>query len=76
MPAFLYAGLGDREDAFRWMEKAYQEHSWCMLDLNIDPIWDPIRSDPQFAEYVRKAGLPEDSGQFVKQRESALAKLE
>jgi TolB-like protein/DNA-binding winged helix-turn-helix (wHTH) protein len=76
LPAFLYAGLGDREDAFRWMEKAYQEHSWCMLDLNIDPIWDPIRSDPQFAEYVRKAGLPEDSGQFVKQRESALAKLE
>jgi TolB-like protein/DNA-binding winged helix-turn-helix (wHTH) protein len=69
-PAFLYANLGDKDAAFRWLEKAYQEHSWCMLYLNNDRIWDPIRSDPRFAEYVRLAGLPEDHGQYLKLREA------
>jgi len=68
-PAFLYANLGDKDAAFRWLEKAYQEHSWCMLNLNTDDIWDPIRSDPRFAEYVRRAGLPQDHGQFLETRE-------
>ena len=68
-PAFLYANLGDKDDAFRWLEKAYQEHSWCMLYLNLDDMWDPIRSDPRFAEYVRRAGLPPDHGQFLEARE-------
>ena len=68
-PAFLYANLGDKDAAFRWLEKAYQEHSWCMLYLNSDDMWDPIRSDPRFVEYVRRAGLPEDHGQFSESRE-------
>jgi len=68
-PAFLYANLGDRDAAFRWLEKAHKEHSWCMLYLNNDKIWDPIRSDPRFAEYVHRAGLPADRGQFAKVRE-------
>jgi len=53
--------------AFRWLEKAYTEHSWCMLELNHSLVWDPIRSDTRFAEYVRKAGLPEDHGQYLRQ---------
>jgi TolB-like protein/DNA-binding winged helix-turn-helix (wHTH) protein len=68
-PAFLYAGLGDKEDAFRWLEKAYKAHSWCMLFLNQNGIWDPIRSDPRFARYVKLAGLPEDHGQLKKQQD-------
>jgi len=72
-PAFLYANLGDMDDGFRWLEKAYQEHSWCMLYLNLDPIWDAIRGDPRFAEYGRKAGLPDDHGQFLQTRESSVA---
>jgi TolB-like protein/DNA-binding winged helix-turn-helix (wHTH) protein len=68
-PAFLYANLGDRAAAFRWLEKAYREHSWCMLYLNDDKMWDPIRDDPRFKQYVRLAGLPEDTGQYLKQRE-------
>jgi len=67
MPAFVYASLGAKEDAFRWLEKAYTEHSWCMLELNHSLVWDPIRSDTRFAEYVRKAGLPEDHGQYLRQ---------
>jgi len=73
-PAFLYANLGDKEAAFRWLEKAYREHSWCMLGLSQDNIWDPIRSDPRFAEYVRRAGLPADHGQFTKLREELAPK--
>ena len=69
-PAFMYANLGEKEAAFHWLEKAYQAHSWCMLYLNQDAIWDPIRPDPRFAEYVRRAGLPEDHGQFWKLREA------
>jgi hypothetical protein len=72
-PAFLYSSLGDKETAFRWLQKASEEHSWCMLYLNDDMVWDPIRGDRRFAEFVRRAGLPEDHGQFFQQRdESAL----
>jgi tetratricopeptide (TPR) repeat protein len=67
-PAFLYAKLGDKEPAFRWLQKAYEDHSWCMLYLETDPMWDPIRSDPRFAEFERRAGLLEDHGQFVEER--------
>src|SRR5436305_10284556 len=72
LPAYLYASLADKEDAFRWLEKAYQEHSWCMLELNVEKNWDPIRRDPRFAEYVRKAGLPEDRGDTTKFEELSL----
>jgi TolB-like protein/DNA-binding winged helix-turn-helix (wHTH) protein/Tfp pilus assembly protein PilF len=58
-PAFVYASLGDKEDAFRWLQKAAEEHSWCMMFLSNDPVWDPIRSDPRFAELVRRTGLPQ-----------------
>jgi len=70
-PAFLYSSLGDKETAFRWLQKAYEEHSWCMLYLNDDKVWDPIRSDRRFAEFVHRAGLPEDHGQFFQQREES-----
>ena len=69
-PAFMYASLGDKEGAFRWLKKAHQAHSWCMLGLNADAICDPIRGDRRFAEFVRRAGLPEDRGQFAELRES------
>ena len=73
LPAYLYASLADKEDAFRWLEKAYQEHSWCMLELNVEKNWDAIRRDPRFAEYVRKAGLPEDRGRYDKVRGTQFA---
>jgi tetratricopeptide (TPR) repeat protein len=57
--AFMYSAVNDRENAFRWLEKAYADHSWCILYLKNDPIWNPIRSDPRFAALIRRAGLPE-----------------
>ena len=57
--ASLYADLGDKEQAFRWLNTAYQERDWLLLGLKTDFSLDPIRSDPQFAELVRKVGLPQ-----------------
>jgi len=55
--ARIYAGLGDKEQAFTWLEKAYEERSSGLYLLNVDPIWDPLRSDPRFNDLLRRIGL-------------------
>jgi TolB-like protein len=57
--ARLYADLGDKEQAFRWLDTAYQEHDWLLIGLNTYFQFDPLRSDQRFAELVRKVGLPQ-----------------
>jgi tetratricopeptide (TPR) repeat protein len=57
--AQLYADLGDKDQAFRWLNTAYQERSPGLLRLKTDFLLDPLRSDPRFAELVRKVGLPQ-----------------
>jgi tetratricopeptide (TPR) repeat protein len=49
--------IGNKDRAFFWLEKAYQEHNWCMLYLTIDPTWDPLRADPRFNNLLRRVGL-------------------
>jgi TolB-like protein len=57
--AALYADLGDKEQAFHWLDIAYQEHDWELIILNTTFAFDPLRSDPRFAQMVRKVGLPQ-----------------
>ncbi len=57
--ALLYADLGDKDQAFRWLNTAYQERDLNLVGLKIDFQLDPLRSDPRFAELVRKVGLPQ-----------------
>jgi TolB-like protein/tetratricopeptide (TPR) repeat protein len=57
--ASFYADLGDKENAFKWLNTAYQERDPFLLGLKIDFLLDPLRSDPRFAELVRKVGLPQ-----------------
>jgi len=57
--ATLYADLGDKEQAFRWLNTAYQERDWLLVGLKTNFLLDPLRSDPRFAELVRKVGLPQ-----------------
>ncbi len=57
--ARFYADLGDKEQAFHWLNIAYQEHDWLLIGLNTYFQLDPLRSDPRFAELVRKVGLPQ-----------------
>ena len=56
--AIIYLGLGDKDQTFAWLEKAYEEHSPTILFLKVDPMWDPVRSDPRFADLLRRMGLP------------------
>jgi tetratricopeptide (TPR) repeat protein len=57
--AHLYADLGDKDQAFRWLNTAYQERDFALIGLKTDFLLDPLRSDPRFAELVRKVGLPQ-----------------
>jgi eukaryotic-like serine/threonine-protein kinase len=52
--AIVYVGLGDRDQAFAWLEKAYQERTRPMLSLKVNPRLDPLRSDPRFVALVRR----------------------
>ena len=55
--AFLNITLGEKERAFEWLEKAYQERSNGMAYLGVDPFVDPLRSDPRFQDLLRRIGL-------------------
>ena len=57
--ALLYGDLGDKDQAFRWLNTAYRERDTYLEGLKTDFQLDPIRSDPRFAELVRKVGLPQ-----------------
>jgi TolB-like protein/tetratricopeptide (TPR) repeat protein len=52
-----YLGLGDNEQAFTWMERAYQEQSNILQFLKVHPFFDPLRVDPRFTNLVRRVGL-------------------
>jgi TolB-like protein/Flp pilus assembly protein TadD len=55
--ALLYTGLGDHDRAFEWLDKAYAERSGFLMELHIDPMFDPLRSDPRFQRFVQRLGL-------------------
>jgi TolB-like protein/Tfp pilus assembly protein PilF len=52
-----YLGIGDNEQAFVWLEKAYEEQSNMLQFIKVHPFFDPIRSDPRFASLVHRVGL-------------------
>ena len=56
--AFIYAALGQKDLAFQWLEKAYEQHDTGMTYLKTDPCLDPLRQDPRFEQMERRVGLP------------------
>ncbi len=52
-----YLGVGDNEQAFVWLEKAYKEQSNILGLLKVHPYFDPLRGDPRFVELVHRVGL-------------------
>jgi tetratricopeptide (TPR) repeat protein len=57
--AEAYAELGDKEQAFQWLNTAFQEHDEGLMGLRTDFTLDSLRSDPRFDELERKVGLPQ-----------------
>jgi TolB-like protein/Tfp pilus assembly protein PilF len=56
-PAAIQVGLGEAEEAFRLLDLAYQERIDRLVYLNVDPMADPLRSDPRFAQLMAKIGF-------------------
>ena len=59
MVAAIYAGLGDKNRAFDWLNKGIEERSASMVFLRVDPFFDSLRSDSRFADLLRRIGLPQ-----------------
>jgi eukaryotic-like serine/threonine-protein kinase len=57
--AAQYALLGDKDNAFRWLEKAYQQHDSQLVELKVYPAYDSLRSDPRYADLIRRIGFPQ-----------------
>lgn len=55
--ALVYTGLGKKQEAFKWLEEAYNAHDVGLVYLKVDPCLDPLRSDPRFEDMVRRVGL-------------------
>jgi tetratricopeptide (TPR) repeat protein len=56
--ATVYAGLGDKEQAFAWLDRAYEDRDLWMPLLGVDPTLDNLHSDPRFAELLRRMNFP------------------
>ena len=55
--AAIYAGLGERDHAFRWLEKAYSERDIWLMNLKVDPVFKSLRSDRRLAGLLQRLGL-------------------
>ena len=55
--ARIYAELGQRDEAFKWLEKAFDNKETDLVYLKVSPIWDKLRDDPRFAEMLRRLGF-------------------
>lgn len=55
--AYFYAALAEKDKAFEWIERLYEEHA--LSGLKLDPAFDPLRSDPRYGDLLRRMGLPQ-----------------
>jgi tetratricopeptide (TPR) repeat protein len=59
MVAGIYAGLGDKDEAFRLLEEGYKQRSGGMVYLGLDVMWHGLRSDPRYIDLLYRMGLPQ-----------------
>jgi len=55
--AAIYTGLGEKSTALDWLDKAYKERNDRLLYLNVDPMADPLRSEPRFQKLMKQLKL-------------------
>jgi serine/threonine-protein kinase len=58
--ALVYNSLGQRDEAFAWLERAYAQRSPDMVFLKVEPKWNALRDDPRFKNLLRRMNLPVD----------------
>ncbi len=56
--AGVYTGLGEKSTALDWLDKAYKERNDRLVYLNVDPMADPLRSEPRFRDLMKRLHLP------------------
>jgi len=56
--AVMYTGLGELDQAFAWLDKAYRERNDRLAYLAVEPIADPLRSDPRYSDLISRLHLP------------------
>lgn len=56
--AAIYAALGDKDEAFEELNRAFEDRDWELFRVTVDPYWVPVRDDPRFAALVKKLNLP------------------
>jgi tetratricopeptide (TPR) repeat protein len=55
--AWAYTAIGNKDQAFACLEKAYSQRSNLLVTLKVEPGYDPLRSDPRFQDLLRRVGL-------------------
>jgi hypothetical protein len=55
--AWIYVGLGEKEKAFKWLEKAYEERSNWLIMLNNDQLFNSLHSDARYKTLLRNIGF-------------------
>jgi len=56
--AIVYGEAGDRDAAFRHLDRAVETHDPGLVHIGVGPQWDSLRSDPRFVRYLRRVGIP------------------
>ena len=56
--ALIYAGLGDKDQAFEWLERAYDQHAFQLQWITLEPRFDNLRSDPRFQDLLKRMRIP------------------
>ncbi len=55
--AAIHTGLGDKDQAFKWLERAFEERDVWLMNLKVDPVFAKLRSDKRFQDLLTRAGL-------------------
>jgi serine/threonine-protein kinase len=55
--ALVHAGLAEKDEAFAWLDKAFAERSFRLVHIKVEPRWDSLRSDPRYAQLLRRMNL-------------------
>jgi serine/threonine-protein kinase len=63
--ALIHGGLGQKEECFEWLNRAYEIHDGWMIYITVDPRWQSLRSDVRFRRIVQSVGLALASGDLI-----------